>query len=148
MEIIDRMLLCLNSQGKKMSELCSFLGIRTSTMATWKTRKTDPPAKYIHRICEFLSVSTNWLLTGEESETELSCKQATYKYSEYKLIGELSEPEITLVKSYREMSDNSKGFILGQATLLAAQDSSKVTKDNTLSTSLLGSSNIDQSNVG
>ncbi len=66
MEIIDRVLGELDKRGLKMSELCQFLGIGTSTMANWKTRHTDPPAKYIAPICEFLKVSTDYLLTGTE----------------------------------------------------------------------------------
>lgn len=65
MTIIERILDCLEKQNKKMSELCTFIGIGTSTMATWKTRNTDPSAKYISRICDFLNVSVDWLLTGE-----------------------------------------------------------------------------------
>ena len=51
-----------------MSQLCEYLNINTSTMANWKTRNTDPPAKYIVGIAQFLNVSVEYILTGEECQ--------------------------------------------------------------------------------
>ena len=45
MEIIERITETLEKTDKKATDLCDRLGIRTSTMSTWKTRNSDPPAK-------------------------------------------------------------------------------------------------------
>jgi len=66
MEIIERISDTIEKSGKRAIDLCNYLGIRTSTMSTWKTRKCDPPAKYIKPIADFLDVSVHYLLTGEE----------------------------------------------------------------------------------
>ena len=50
MEIIERITETLEKTDKKATDLCDRLGIRTSTMSTWKTRNSDPPAKYIKRV--------------------------------------------------------------------------------------------------
>lgn len=67
MEIIERITETLEKRDKKATDLCDRLGIRTSTMSTWKTRNSDPPAKYIKPIADFLGVSVHYLLTGEEA---------------------------------------------------------------------------------
>lgn len=67
MEIIDRIYQTLNEKDKRAYELCEKLGIRTSTMSTWKTRSSDPPAKYLKTIADFLGVSLDYLLTGQEA---------------------------------------------------------------------------------
>ncbi|MCI9253691.1 MAG: bacteriophage CI repressor [Lachnospiraceae bacterium] len=59
------MLSILDSKSLKMSDLCRYLNINTSTMTNWKNRGTDPPAKYIVPICEFLNISCEHLLTGK-----------------------------------------------------------------------------------
>ena len=48
-----------------MRALATSLNIAPSTVASWKTRGSDPPAKYIVAIASFLGVSPLWLLTGE-----------------------------------------------------------------------------------
>lgn len=82
MSIIERLLLILDRKNYKMSELCTFLNINTSTMANWKTRNTDPPAKYLIPICEFLDVSLKYLLTGEEQKNSPSSSQLNENESE------------------------------------------------------------------
>lgn len=62
--IIRRILSILDEKSIKMSDLCRYLGINTSTMTNWKNRDTDPPAKYIIPICEFLDVDCEFLLSG------------------------------------------------------------------------------------
>lgn len=64
--IIKRILELLESKNLKMSDLCRYLDINTSTMTNWKNRSTDPPAKFIFPICEFLGVSCEYILTGAE----------------------------------------------------------------------------------
>lgn len=74
--IIQRIIKLLDEKNLKKADLCRYLGIGTSTMSTWQTRKTDPPTKYIIRICEFLGVSPYYLLTGSEPETSNTISSA------------------------------------------------------------------------
>lgn len=67
MEIIERIHMLLKKENKRANVLCDLLGIRTSTMSTWKTRCVDPPARYMPTIADYLGVSLNYLLTGEEA---------------------------------------------------------------------------------
>ncbi len=69
--IIDNIIEILEKKHLKQSDLCAYIGINTSTMTTWKSRKTDPPAKYIILICEFLNISPYVLLTGKEKNVPM-----------------------------------------------------------------------------
>lgn len=99
MEIIERITETLEKTDKRATELCDYLGIRTSTMSTWKTRNSDPPAKYIKPIADFLGVSVHYLLTGEEAPTRklttveedelLELYRALPQNKQFEFIGEL-----------------------------------------------------------
>jgi len=67
MSIIERIYELLKEKHKMASDLCKVLGISTSTMSTWKTRNTDPPASSMKQISTFLGVSLEYLLTGKEA---------------------------------------------------------------------------------
>ena len=101
MTIIERILETLEINGLKMSELCQYIGIGTSTMANWKTRNTDPPAKYIIPICEFLNVSLHYILIGK-SDSKL----------------ELSEEETKVIKYYYRLTEEQKDYIKGEMVRL------------------------------
>lgn len=103
LSIINEIIDILNKKGRKMSELCVWLGINTSTMANWKTRETDPPAKYIAPICEFLDVSIDFLLTGKEKSSS----------------AELSADEQELLTYYKELDDKYRERLISKAETMA-----------------------------
>ena len=109
MEIIERITETLEKTDKKATDLCDRLGIRTSTMSTWKTRNSDPPAKYIKPIADFLGVSVHYLLTGEEAPARklhhcrrrnelLELYRALPQNKQFEFIGELKG----FLKAYTE----------------------------------------------
>lgn len=100
MSILERVLQLLKLQGKKESELCKFIGINQSTLATWKKRNTEPPASLIYKMAEFFNVSTDYLLTGKEAtEKGLSIDTAL-------LLADLQFDEqfLEIAKMYKELS--------------------------------------------
>ena len=91
MEIIERITETLEKTDKKATDLCDRLGIRTSTMSTWKTRNSDPPAKYIKPI------AARKLTTAEEDEL-LELYRALPQNKQFEFIGELKG----FLKAYTE----------------------------------------------
>lgn len=69
MSIIERITQIMDTKNLNQSDLCKILGIKDSTFSTWKTRGTDPPAKYILLICEYLGVSVDYLLGRVDEPT-------------------------------------------------------------------------------
>ena len=91
-----------------MSQLCEYLNINTSTMANWKTRNTDPPAKYIVGIAQFLNVSVEYILTGEE------CQKTTISNLKNSSVGVTSNSSITInsPSNYQEENDELSAEML------------------------------------
>lgn len=59
--------------GKTAAGLAKELGVTTSQTTNWKSRGTDPPAKYIATICKYLGVSPIWILSGvDEGDSSFS----------------------------------------------------------------------------
>lgn len=98
MTIIERILATLDENEKKAVDLCEYLGIRASTMSTWKTRNSDPPAKYLEPIANFLGVSIHYLATGNE----LPSKKVT------------TADEDELLELYRTLPENKKFEFIGE----------------------------------
>ncbi len=107
MSIIDNVLCLMKALNINQNELCNHLHIGTSTMSNWKTRGTDPPAKYIIPICEFLNVSPEQLLTGKKSAI-----QAPTGLSENEQ--ELTDIEEKLLKDFRSLSQQGQDYIRQQ----------------------------------
>lgn len=113
MEIIERIYQLLDEKEKRAYALCELLGIRTSTMSTWRSRQTDPPARMLKTIANFLGVSLDYLLTGEEAaaprytstqEDELlDLFRALPEFKKYEFIGE--------IKGYLKAYEDSQKYV-------------------------------------
>lgn len=95
MEIIERISELLAERDKTAIELCKILDIQTSTMSTWKSRKKDPPARYMPAIANYLCVSLDYLLTGKERPVVVEQPTAS----------ELAAPELQLSAMDQELLD-------------------------------------------
>lgn len=96
MTISQRIFRLLKSKGKMQKELAAYTGISTAAISDWKTHGTNPSADKIVVIAEFLGTSPEYLLTGKESEKNLS------------------ENEIEVLHIYRKFSDRDQIKIIGR----------------------------------
>lgn len=90
--IIDRIDLILKSRKEKRSDLCRGLGLAETTISTWSSRGTIPAADILNDIAIYLDTSIEYLLTGTDKSG-------------------FSQKEISLMKSYRRLSDRDKKTI-------------------------------------
>lgn len=66
MTICERMFEVMDQRDITAYALCQKTGLSNSTLSNWRSRNTDPPAKYLIPICEILGCSVNYLLTGKD----------------------------------------------------------------------------------
>ena len=104
MSIINRIVDLLKKNGASQADICNYIGIKYNVFTTWKTRETDPPAKYLVQICEFLNISLEYLLTGEEKSSP------TVK---------MTADERELLEIYNNLSPKSQGQVKERAIVLA-----------------------------
>ena len=74
-------------------------------MTNWKTRNTDPPAKYIIPICEFLNITPEYLLTGTECSKSTKILNSTVA-----AVGSYSKGTVTLGSTAESKSETDNGM--------------------------------------
>ena len=62
MTINERIFYTLENKNLKQADLARKLDVRTSVIASWKTRGSNPPIEYAAQICEFLDITIYELL--------------------------------------------------------------------------------------
>lgn len=97
MSIIERLELEMDRKSLKYTDLADLLKINKSVISNWRSRKTDPPAKYIVLICEFLGVSLSFLLSGKETDDFNNTSTR-----ELIILESISESNLEKVVSYAE----------------------------------------------
>ena len=100
MSICERIFQLMWAENSKQTALAKTLNVSASTLNSWKTRKTDPPAKYIYAIADFLGVSPEYLLTGTEKEINIQ---------------NFDETESELLSIYRSLKPDGKAILIATA---------------------------------
>lgn len=49
-------------------KFCKDTGVSTSTISTWKTKKSQCRPELAEKVCEYFGISHDYLMTGEEKE--------------------------------------------------------------------------------
>lgn len=106
MLIIDRIVETLKEKGLTQADICKYLNIKSNVFTTWKTRKTDPPTKYLVQICDFLNISLEYLLTGEEKTSKVTTIESPIK--------QLTENEKDILEMLDQLSERDQIRLLGR----------------------------------
>ena len=69
MTINQRIFNIIEEKQLKQADLARILGVRTSVIASWKTRGSNPPIEYAAQICEFLNITIYELLDIENKNS-------------------------------------------------------------------------------
>ena len=70
MTINERIFNTLEKKNLKQADLARKLNVRTSVIASWKTRGSNPPIEYAAQICEFLNITIYELLDIKKPHIE------------------------------------------------------------------------------
>ena len=108
MIISERIFKILKDKNMSQNAFAKKVGLASSTISDWKTKKTNPSADKIIDICKVLNVTPEQLLTGEGIDDNCI---------EYKPINTLSEPEfskadIRIMKDIHEMKEAQRKRLL------------------------------------
>lgn len=68
MEIFDKIMRELKSQGKTQVELAEYLGVPKSLVSDWKAGRSTTFAKYLPQIAKFLGVSVDYLVENHPDD--------------------------------------------------------------------------------
>ena len=90
--IVERIDSLLKSRNEKRKDLCRGLGMAENNISAWSSRGTIPAADILNDIAIYLDTSIEYLLTGTDKSG-------------------FSQKEISLMKSYRRLSDRDKKTI-------------------------------------
>lgn len=111
----SRIKMLRKQHGVTMDELAKFLNISTPNISRYEQGRYNPSSDTIIALSQFFNVSADWLLTGFTSSGI-----------------ELSNDEIKLIKTYRNMPEIKKSRLLGYIdglTLTNIESSSSETDD-------------------
>ncbi len=113
MKPIERMFELLEQHKYTATELSKYLDITTSTVGSWKIRKSPIPDKYILPICEFLEISPEYLLTGDTTKKV---------FDKPRVLDDLEEK---FLNEFSSLTDLQKGIILGRIEAFNAPQQQK-----------------------
>ncbi len=102
MEINERIFELLSKKNCSQQQFANYIGASYTTISTWKSRGTNPPAEYIPLIANFFSVSTSYILTGTEEPLKTA----------------LNEGELRALEYYRRLNIENQDYIKGEMVRL------------------------------
>lgn len=106
-----------DAKGYKDADISRLTGISRPTLSDWKRGVSKPKPDKLIKIAECLGVTTDYLLTGEEKQSEFSPEQAELDLK----ISQDMELKKAL-KKYFSLNDNKKKHIIEMIELLSQED--------------------------
>ena len=104
MSKIPNLFVIMNKKGISQKQLAEFIGASTGNVSDWKSGKSAPAIEKLPLIADYLDVSLDYLLGRADN----SVKPAS----------ELSNDEIKLLNSYKNLEPYQKELILHDIELL------------------------------
>lgn len=101
MIISERIFKILNDKNMSQNAFAKQVGLASSTISDWKTKKTNPQADKIMDICMVLEVTPEQLLTGKGIDEEY----VEYKSKKIKTEPEISKADIRILTDIHSLKD-------------------------------------------
>lgn len=100
MIISERIFKILKDKNMSQNAFAKQVGLASSTISDWKTKKTNPSADKIMDICMVLEVTPEQLLTGKGIDDYVE-----YKPKKVKAEPEISKTDIRIIEDIHAMKD-------------------------------------------
>lgn len=101
MIISERIFKILKDKNMSQNAFAKQVGLASSTISDWKTKKTNPSADKIMDICMVLEVTPEQLLTGKGIDEDY----LKYKPKKVKAESELSKTDIRMIEDIHSLKD-------------------------------------------
>lgn len=101
----------LDEMGLKQVDVCNSISISKNAMSNYISGKRIPDTMVIYKLSKFLSVSIEWLLVGEEDNSNNNqMRTHSLNFEMFSLYNQLTETEKAKVIGYTEaiISKNSE----------------------------------------
>ena len=108
MIISERIFKILKDKNMSQNAFAKKVGLASSTISDWKTKKTNPSADKIMDICKVLNVTPEQLLTGKGIDD--NCIE--YKFTSASSEPEFSKADIRIMKDIHEMKEAQRKRLL------------------------------------
>ena len=108
MIISERIFKILKDKNMSQNAFAKKVGLASSTISDWKTKKTNPSADKIIDICKVLNVTPEQLLTGEGIDD--NCIE--YKPTSTSSKQEFSKADIRIMKDIHELKEAQRKRLL------------------------------------
>lgn len=102
MIISERIFKILKDKNMSQNAFAKQVGLASSTISDWKTKKTNPSADKIMDICMVLEVTPEQLLTGKGIDEDYV---EEYKPKKVKAEPEISKADIRIIEDIHAMKD-------------------------------------------
>lgn len=102
MIISERIFKILKDKNMSQNAFAKQVGLASSTISDWKTKKTNPSADKIMDICMVLDVTPEQLLTGKGID------DVEYKPKKVKAGFEISKADIAIIKDINTLKEEQR----------------------------------------
>lgn len=101
MIISERIFKILKDKNMSQSAFAKKVGLASSTISDWKTKKTNPSADKIMDICEALEVTPEQLLTGKDIDEDYVASTTT----KVKTASDISKADMCILKDIHGLKE-------------------------------------------
>ena len=101
MIISERIFKILKEKNMSQNEFAKRVGLASSTISDWKTKKTNPSANKIMDICAVLEVTPEQLLTGKGIDADYVVGNP----KKVKMESEISKADIRILEDIRGLKE-------------------------------------------
>ena len=108
MIISERIFKILKERNMSQNAFAKKVGLASSTISDWKTKKTNPSADKIMDICKVLNVTPEQLLTGKGIDDNCIEHKSTSTSDE----AEFSKADIRIMRDIHEMKEAHRKRLL------------------------------------